>query len=212
MNTIKNFITIIPLQPEKSLTKSVYQARGNKTLDVGIETRFPIVNAIAGYAKGGQKIRVTYVLTDYANARSNYENYFEPELNVLRETMGLEIEEREILTKYDQGVDAKLNLFLSLISSLGDNEELYACTTYGTKPTSQVIPMALNYAYRTKKNVQVGCVVYGEKDHNTGEMHIYDQTALFYMDAIVNKLAENKARDPEKAIRLMLGLDETGEF
>jgi cystathionine beta-lyase/cystathionine gamma-synthase len=71
--------------------------------------------------------------------------------------------------------------------------------------------MALNYAYRTKQNTSVECVVYGEKNHETREMQIYDTTALFYMDSIVNKLAEHGASDPEKAIRIMLGLEDTEE-
>jgi hypothetical protein len=46
-----------------------------------------------------------------------------------------------------------------------------------------------------------------DPNNNNG---IYDQTALFYMDSIVNKLADMKAPDPETAIRAMLGIGGTG--
>ena len=97
------------------------------------------------------------------------------------------------------------------------DEELYACITYGTKPTPIVESMALNYAYKLKKNVSVGCIVYGrfmnhnprltaeENEKNKENNGIYDTRALFFMDSMVNKLAEMKAPDPENAIRSMLG-------
>jgi hypothetical protein len=73
--------------------------------------------------------------------------------------------------------------------------------------------LALNYAYRLKHNVSIGCIVYGRFFHDdpNGNNGIYDTTALFYMDSIVNRLAESKAPHPEAAIRAMLGLGETSD-
>jgi hypothetical protein len=42
---------------------------------------------------------------------------------------------------------------------------------------------------------------------NCSENYIYDTTALFFMNSIVNKLAEIKAPHPENAIKAMLGLE-----
>jgi len=97
-------------------------------------------------------------------------------------------------------------LFSDINNLIGDNEEIYACITYGTKPTPIIETMALNYAIKLKKNVTVGCIVYGRYMHidDNDNNGIYDTTALFRMDSIVNKLAEKKAKHPEKAIRLML--------
>jgi hypothetical protein len=205
MDRIKNFISVIPLQPEGRLGSGAYAAESGSLLDARIETRFPIMNAIAGYAKGDEKIKVTCVLTEYGNARKNYA-LFQEELKALSGEKGFGFELVEIPTPYRQSADAKLELFAGIIDKLGDDEELFACITYGNKPTTQVLPMALNYAYRTKKNVAVECVVYGEFDHGSGKMRLYDTTPLFYMDAIVNNLAEAKVKNPAEAIKKILSL------
>jgi hypothetical protein len=54
-------------------------------------------------------------------------------------------------------------------------------------------------------------VVYGLFRHGNPVGEIFDTTALFYMDSIVNKLAEMKTPHPEKAIRAMLGIGGTDD-
>ena len=210
MTKTKTFISIIPFQGQsngKDLLKAVkYEPRGNSRLEYG-ETRFPIVPVINGYAKTGDRIRVIAILTEGDNFRHNYETYFIPEIESLIKEKTLECKGVEIINTPDrEDIDTQLRLFSDINNLIGDNEEIYACITYGTKPTPIIETMALNYAIKLKKNVTVGCIVYGRYMHidDNDNNGIYDTTALFRMDSIVNKLAEKKAKHPEKAIRLML--------
>ena len=181
-------------------------------------TVIPVIN---GYAECGDRIRIIAILTDGDNFKYNYDTYFETEINAILKEKGLVCDKIETIPTADsEDIDTQLKLFVDIIEKIGENEEIYACITYGTKPTPIVESMAISYAYKIKKNVSVGCIVYGryinenprmtneENAKNKENNGIYDTTALFYMDSIVNKLAENKAPNPEKAIRAML---EAGE-
>ena len=221
MSKVKTFICTIPYQPkgetpEKDGLKPLrYEARGNAKLVYG-ETRFPIVPVINGYAEKGDRVRVLAILTEGDNFSYNYETYFVPEIAALAEKNGYAFEGIEIISSPDsEDIDTQLVLFADIISRIGYNEEIHTCITYGTKPTPIVQFMALNYINELKKetptDTPIKCVAYGRFLHNDyegqGVGRIWDQTALFYMNATVNALAKNRAADPEKAIRIMLGLE-----
>jgi hypothetical protein len=219
MSKTKTFITTIPFQGKGRdgsdlLTPVTYVPAGNSRLEYG-ETRFPIVPVINGYAEQGAQIRVLAILTDGENFKHNFDTYFAPEITALAAQNGYDFGGIEIINAPDdEGIDSQLKLFTDIIAKIGDGAEVHACITYGTKPTPIVQTMALNYAYKLKKDVSVGCVVYGRFTHKDGGYNtgiIYDTTALFYMDGIVNRLAEMKAPNPERAIRAMLGTSDGNE-
>ncbi|MDR1639701.1 MAG: hypothetical protein LBC41_00500 [Clostridiales bacterium] len=211
MGKPKTFICTIPFQGkdrngDDGLKPITYEPSGNTRLAYGV-TRFPIIPVINGYAEKGDKIRVIAILTDGPNYKYNYETYFAPEVTALANSNGYEFDGIEVVeTSSSEDISSQLSLFANLLDRIKDGEDLYACITYGTKPTPIVQSMALSYAYRLKKDTSVGCVVYGLFRHNSPTGTLYDTTALFYMDSIVNKLAEMKAPNPEEAIRAILGI------
>jgi CRISPR-associated protein (cas_TM1812). len=214
MGKTKTFISTIPFQGKdregNDLLKPVtYAADGNSRLTYGA-TRFPVIPMINGYAERGDKIRIIAILTDGDNFRHNYVTYFEPEISELVEKNGYEFGEIEVVTTPDQeDIDTQLVLFADIIAKINDEEVIFACITFGTKPTPIVQTMALNYAHKLKKGTTIGCVVYGRFRHGAPVGHIFDTTALFYMDSMVNVLAEKKVPHPEKAIRALLEIGGT---
>ncbi|GHU52406.1 hypothetical protein AGMMS49975_08110 [Clostridia bacterium] len=217
MAKTKIFISVIPFQGQDKegndlLKQLIYTPSGNSRLEYG-ETRFPIIPLINGYTENGDKVRVIAILTDGENYKHNYEKYFITEIDAIVETKNLDFAGIEaIQVSANEDIDAQLALFGKIIDKISDGEDIYACITYGTKPTPIVETMALNYAYRLKKDVSIGCIVYGQFPHK-GEPRgkIYDTTALFFMDSIVNKLAEMKVPNPKAAIKLMLEVGDKDE-
>jgi len=224
MSKTKVFISAIPFLGKKTLKDGTerdqleavkYRQVGNSRLAYECETRFPIVPVINGYAEDGDTIRVLAILTDgeKSNARNtqhNYRTYFLPEIDSIASAKKLLFSGvEEIHTQDNEGIDTQLKLFSDIADRINPGEDLYACISYGTKPMPIVLTMALNYAYKLKKDVTVGCTVYGRFPHIDEEpkaSYIYDTTSLFYMDSIVTRLAEMKASDPITAIKLMLGI------
>jgi hypothetical protein len=205
---LKTFITAISFQREGMYDLVKYIPVECKELKYG-RTRNPIIPVISHYAKGEESIRIIAILTDGPNFKHNYETYFIPELTKLCEKLGVNPVIEVITSPDDETIKTHEKLFIDLITRIGDNEELYACTTFGTKPTPIVIERALNYARKLKKNTRVKRVVYGRYHHNEKrEGFLHDVTKLYILDSFINMFAENKSSDPEKAMRMLLGISD----
>lgn len=205
---MKKFIFTVPLQPEGKLEPMNYVAVDNRKLASEEKTMFPVMHLISNYATKGEMIKVIPIYIGNPAVEYNYK-LFHSELDALKERTGFEYSINIVEKNDNETIETILSLFVDLIGNVDDGDTLFACLTYGTKVVPIVINMMLNYAYKCKKGVSVEAVVYGLKDFSdkTGKRgELYDITSLFYMDSVVNKLAEMKASDPEGAIRQMLGM------
>jgi hypothetical protein len=71
--------------------------------------------------------------------------------------------------------------------------------------------MAVQYAYRIKKNTSISCIVYGQidrpgKDPETWSAKVYDMTTLVQLDEIVRVLADRGVANPKETIDSILSL------
>ena len=200
---MKKFITVSPFQARDSLHKGVYQAVDNSKLNYNKEIAFPILTAIQGYVTAGESIEIICIQADYQNAIDNTEE-LRTELTELCKTKNITFYLNVISIAYNNMLETHLDTFHKLIENCSDNDELYACVTYGFKPLSIVQIMALNYACKMKNNVKVNCVVYGERDFVSKEMRVYDVTSLYLLDGVIQHLAQANIADPLKHMELLL--------
>ncbi len=201
---MKKFIMVSPYQRAGGLKKSIYTAVDNQRLKYDKPTGFPLISLINGYVEKGEKIEIIVVVADYDNSKQNYE-LFRAEIAELSAEKEFEYKITEVNIPYNDYINTQLELFGKLIEHTSDSDTLYACITYGSKPVPIVQIMALNYAYRIRKNVNIGCIVYGKIDHNPPEKsEIYDITSLIFIDETVRLMAENKIEDPLPFIKKLL--------
>lgn len=210
---MKKFITVIPLQVRGQLRQYHYQAVGNERLELGSATSFPILAAVNGYVEPGEAFRVIAVSADTDDARRNQEA-LRAELEALCQKRGfvcpaqLDI----VMAPADERVSSHISVFQDLIDLVEDDDELFACITYGTKPLSQAVLLAVQYAYRVKRNASISCVVYGQIDRSQSAestawtAKIYDETALIQLGEIVRVLADQNVTDPKRVIQSILSL------
>lgn len=201
MSNVKTFVTVIAEQAKGSLKKSIYNAPESKGLYYGKEVSFPIINAINAYAKPEDNIRIIAIMnTESESARYNFETIFKSELEDIKKSNGLnnlDISSIQIVNAVsDQTMNSNINLFEDILNAMNDNETLYTCITFGTKPMPMMLFMALNYAYKVKMNIEIGAIIYGSFYSGTREALIYDLTALFYTNAIFLELADAGESDP----------------
>lgn len=198
---MKRFITFVPLQPPDKLVACRYTAAGNQALAYDRETRFPIIPVLHGYTQPGDRIQVIAVVSDYPNALANVQT-LQQEIQALCNERQLDCSGVEtIRVPYDDALSTHLETFRQLIRYIRDDDSLYACITYGSKPSAMVELMALRYARRLCRNVDVGCVVYGKMDHTSGQGRLYDTTALVLLDDIMNVLAGAGVKDPLSSLQ-----------
>ena len=205
---MKKFFTAIPLQPKGELGEYYYNAVDNENLQINKQISFPILSAINGYVEKGEKFELVVVLEKSENARYNFE-IFKTQLNAICEDKGIickAINCIEIDT--DESVSYHLETFQKLIEYTNEDDELFLCVTFGTKPLSMTMKLAIQYAYRIKRNTSISCVVYGKVDR-TGEQekgYLYDETAILKLDEIVRVLADRKVENPAKIVSNILSL------
>ncbi len=212
---MKKFISTSPYQPKpgpdpnnpekinEGLKKGIYLAADNQLLSYDTLTSFPIIPTINGYVEEGEQIEVITIVPKYENAEYNYE-LLKEEIEALSKKKSFKYTLKEIRVPYNNAIDTELELFSKLIDCTNDEDTLYTCITYGSKPFPLIQIIAFNYAYRIRKNVSIGCIVYGAKDHNNGNMAIYDITSLLYIDEAVRLMAEQKVENPTEMIKNLL--------
>ncbi len=209
---MKKFITSCPMQRSKAdgsvqgLELINYDISGNSSLEK-METHFPIIPVICAYAERGEEIQIILLKSTYETTDYNYE-LFGHEIEEIKKNLGIKAEIKEIITEYKEDLNTQLKLFSDIITCLNNEDELYVCITYGTKPTPIVQMMAVNYAYRVLNDVKVECIVYGQANHVKHIGTIFDVTALFFMDEAVNNLARMNLENPTEIIKGILKTEE----
>ena len=153
---MKHFITAISLA--KDLKTTVYKnAESVEFLETDREFSHPILVPIQNLAESGEKIKVTVILTSKTSpfVKQNYE-HFVGELNRLRDEIGFDYGEINLIeASYDESSSKHLKLFESIINSIGSDELITADVTYGNKPTSMALQLALTYSYLYGDNTAV---------------------------------------------------------
>ena len=206
---MKKFLTRIPLQAAGNLKRMNYRAADNKKLQMEQAVSFPILTAINGYVKDGEDFEILAVVADSEAEEHNFQELCSQTQELFAGKKGTSKIEK-IVIESRQGLSNQVDTFQKLIDYVEDDDELFVCMTFGTKPQSQVMMMAAQYAYRVKDNVSVECVLYGEIDRSKGLEHpaavVYDMTGLVQLDEVVRILGERKVKHPEKIIRSILSL------
>ncbi len=189
----------------QTVHKVIYKTNGNEKLNYDKETGYPMLTMMNGYIEDGEKVEVILVQPEYQNCYDNTEE-IKKEIAELALSKNFSYEIKIVSTPYSETIDTQLKRFSDTINLINDNDTLFICNTYGSKPTPIIQTMVANYAYRTLDNVTIGCIIYGQFDHTTKESTVYDITALFHMDEIVNNLAKLKIKDPSQKVRQILDL------
>ena len=209
---MKKFFTAVPLQHSlEGLNMVTYQAVGNTRLQMDGGTSFPILTAVSGYVQPGEDFQLIAVMPDSEATRRNRDK-LSRQLDQLCRQRGINCPRgvETVLAGGGQEVSAHVETFQALLDYADDEDELFCCMTFGTKPLSHAMLLAVQYAYRVKRNASISCVVYGEIDRtgpkpwNTGK--VYDMTALIQLDEVVHMLAERGVSDPKAALNAILSL------
>lgn len=209
---MKKFFTGMPLQVAGQLSAYHYQPVGNVKLEMEGEISFPILTAVNGYAHEGEEIRIIAMVTDNEAARHNCDIFEEAARALCRKKniscpRGVE----RVMVPENMEVATHAATFQKLIEFADDHDELYACMTFGTKPMSMALMMAVQYAYRVQRDAHIECVVYGEvvrsgPDSSKWYGRVYDMTALLQLDEIVNMMAEQRIKNPRAILDTLLSL------
>ncbi len=206
---MKKFITYVPLQPRERMTANLYTAEGNDRLAAGFPVHFPITAIVNGYAEAGDAIElITLIEESNRDAEDNFVTMCD-EMDALAEKKGFSYSVTRLVVSKRETIEEQLSTFSRLSALLGDDDIVHACITFGTKTIPLIEFMALDFAYKTRKNFTIACLAYGKVNWVGGrmtDMRIYDVTALFSMHTLCGELAAAKVSDPSAMIARILRL------
>lgn len=203
---MKKFFTVVPSQVTDEIRKYHYTAVGNDKLNMERETSFPILTAIHGYVEPEEAFEVVVLMMDTEKGCYNFK-LFEQELNEICTEKGIATASlTKIYVQPGDAVFGHIETFQKLIAHVAEGDELFWCLTFGTKPLSMAIKIAVQYAYLFIRNTGVGCVAYIDVDHpnkdkSSHKSYVYDQTALLHLDEIVRTLAAMGVKNPPQFIK-----------
>lgn len=203
MNRI--YFTAVPLESNFVL-ETMPLNPVNFRLDTRLtETAFPIVPVIDATLQPGDTATVVAV-RQHNTGRNKNMDILRRELEGLgRSNWTL----RDLTVPESQERDLLLGLFAEMISFLQDDTCYYACMTFGTKTYPVVLFSALSYADKIRSNTQICGIYYREVLRTQGKMresHLYDVTALFTLNSLVDLVASMDCEDKAPMIRRMLEL------
>lgn len=214
---MKKFFTVVSLQFDEP-SPVHYRAVGNSKLQMEETVCYPILPVINGYAEPGEDFRLIAVKPDSSLVKDGSQKITDRNLDILKDQFKDLCDRRGLVCSRgvevlpvisDQSVATHASTFRKLIDYVDNGDELFCCMTFGTKPLSQALMLAVQYAYRVKNNATISCIVYGDLDHSKRpptDGSIYDVTALTQMDEIVHMLAECGVSDPKSALDRILSL------
>lgn len=201
---MKKFFTSVPFQ--KKLSEVIYRPVGNAKLVYEKPHALPILNVINNYTEKGEAIEVIFLVGENENIRDN--------LVIVRASLEELVAEKELQCHIEyvyyrdsDDIPVMLGLYGKLIRLCSDDDEIYSCITYGTKPVPMVQMMAMRYAFHVKKNVFIGMIVYGKAfgdKVNKDAADIYDMTSLFYIDDLSEKFSRMGVQDPENVLESLI--------
>lgn len=207
---MKKFVAVIPLQGQGQLQRKHYKAVGNPRLNIEGSVSFPILTAFQGYVEPGERSRIIAIRMDSDNARRNFD-LLKQELKEICEKRKIPFPDIVVIDiPEDEEVSTHVETFRKMIDCFEDNDELFGCLTFGTKPLSEVVRMSIQYAYRVKKNTSICCIVYGQivRDSQSSiiDSFVYDQTALLRLDEIVRLMVDQGVKNPSTVLDALLAL------
>ena len=150
------------------------------------------------------------------NATVNYKKYKqEVEKILLERNTGFNSEEIPLTEEFNS---LTFNKFFKQVSQLiDDNDQLFVDVTFGMKPYSISMFVAVAYAEKAARNVDVDTIIYAqkysgfsraktaeEKAKDPSKSRIYDITGLFYLNAIAGNARPGQKNKLDKALGLLI--------
>ena len=207
---MKKYYTTISQQPAPSLKLIQYRNPGQSpVLEYG-ETHFPIIPLIANTAKPGETVKIIAVKPAYATT-DHCLTVFQEELKAVSDRIGFRYETEIFDTPQSEMIGNHLDLFSRLVDSTENGDRIYADITFGTKPIPMIMLMFMNFAYKCRKDAEIENIVYGAMNHEEKTASLYDVTALFFMNSVVNQFDAETISDPAAVIRKLIDMEAAGE-
>lgn len=201
----KVFITTVPEQPAGKLKAYVYYAN-QEDIRMDSETEYPIFNVLENEHGDEHELTLIAIKQDGENFDYNYE-ILKTDISEFEKKHNEKINLVLINRGKEETNDVYTDLFNKLAKAIPDNCNIFADITYGTKPGYSIIFAAMTYARRLKFNIDIDKVVYGKIFWGEDRAKIYDITQLFYINYLIEDIANACKDNPKEVADILFGIE-----
>jgi hypothetical protein len=181
-----------------------YSVSGNSTIEYDGEVIFPINGILARTLKKDDNVKVVLLKKEDIDGNSDRNiGEYKKELDRLNSSIGAKIAYKILSTPHNESREIQEKLFKEILDEFAEGAAVYADITYGTKSLPIIMFSALNFAERFLK-ADIKNIIYGKVDFGKDDIprnpELFDMSALFYLNSIVNTI---ECTDGNSAIKIL---------
>jgi len=185
-----------------------YNVNGNSTIEYDGEVIFPINGVLARMLKKDDDVKVVLLKKEDIDGNSDRNIVeYKKELDLINSGLGAKIEYKILSTPHDESREIQEKLFKEILNEFEEGAAVYSDITYGTKSLPIIMFSALNFAERFFK-AEIKNIVYGKvdfgKDNKPYNPELFDMSALFYLNTIVNTIEGADSNSAKKILDAIL--------
>lgn len=174
---------------------------------------FPLSYLVENEVQAGDDVEIITAVEhgegDVQTSVNNYKKYCE-EIKQILANCGVTPHFTEVVTSKRFEDKTFTRFFKNVSSLLQEDDEIYADFTFGMKAYSLSMFIALAYAVKAARNIDLRCLLYAQKytgtdaaeNKNTSEL--CDITSLFYLDAIAGNARSGQKEELDEVMRLII--------
>jgi len=202
---MKTVIVTMPMFDVGKLQPVKYPVPGNRELEYDGEIAYPVNGVLARTLRQGEKVRLLFLVTTGGDKRGHDHVWrFMEELDAINRNIGAAFSSETVEVPFEPTQREFDRLIRALIDKIGDEAEIIADFTYGSKPFPFILLCALNFA-EMFHHAAVQYLVYGKVDFVDGKPcnpALFDVTSIYFLQKLIARM---DGRSPEQALKMLDG-------
>jgi len=197
-------IVLCNVMMKERLDAFCYNVSGNSTIEYDGKVIFPINSILARTLKKDDDVKIILLKKEDIEGNSDRNTIeYKNELDRINSNLGAKIEYKILSAPHDESREVQEKLFKEILGEFVEGAAVYADITYGTKSLPIIVFSALSFAERFFK-ADIKNIVYGkvdfDKDNKPCNPELFDMSALFYLNSIVNTV---ECADGNSAMKML---------
>ena len=175
--------------------------------------KFPLSYLIKNEVKTNDEVVIITGVEKSVNGKNRAEEYYALYKNEIEEILkgrDVNIKFIEIWQKNKFDSLTFNEFFKEIADNIHDNDILYADITFGMKPYTISLFVALSYITKAAVNVDLDTIIYAGRYNGTDEIkdincsQIYDLTGLFYLNSLSGRAVQGQREELDNLLKFII--------
>lgn len=198
-------IVLVDLEPTKYVSDDL--SLNDKNYE------FPLSYLIDNEVKSNDEVVIITGVEKSANGKNRAEEYYalyKSEVEEILKNRDIDLKFIEIWQKNKFDSLTFNEFFKEIADNIHDDDILYADITFGMKPYTISLFVALSYITKAAVNVDLNTIIYAGRYNGTDKIEdincsqIYDLTGLFYLNALAGRAVQGQRGELDNLLKFII--------